>query len=212
MDTSTHKTLLRGGVEYAVRHEIKEKKLDIFLAAVRPDENGCWIWQKGRDRIGRYGSSSIGGITTGAHRVAYHIFKAPVITGYDVHHICKVPLCVNPDHLEMLSANEHAEVEAAARHKDVCKNGHDLTPENVYGDGTGRRIKYRKCRSEYHRRHIEKVGRKRDPNVCRRGHPYTDENVYWYQGRRYCRKCHSENTNRYYHAAQAKKQAAVSGN
>lgn len=38
----------------------------------------------------------------------------------------------------------------------------------------------------------ENSRRVRDRNThCRRGHAYDESNLYWYDGRRYCKKCHN---------------------
>lgn len=38
---------------------------------------------------------------------------------------------------------------------------------------------------------------------CPRGHEYSEENTRWYQGRRYCRACHKEQSLERYHARRA---------
>lgn len=66
-----------------------------------PDERGCWIWtgsSYGTD--GAYGQSYLDGRRLGAHRLSYLVFVGPVPAGLDVMHLCDVPKCVNPAHLE----------------------------------------------------------------------------------------------------------------
>jgi len=45
-----------------------------------------------------------------AHKVFWQEKNGPVPAGYDLHHKCRRPLCVNPDHLEPLTASDHQEL------------------------------------------------------------------------------------------------------
>ena len=42
-----------------------------------------------------------------AHRLLWSRENGPVPTGYDLHHTCENKLCVNPEHLELLSPKDH---------------------------------------------------------------------------------------------------------
>jgi hypothetical protein len=72
--------------------------------------NGCWIWKGAiRNRDG-YGTISLPGRPIrhlAAHRVAYEFIKGPIPEGMEIHHMCRVRDCVNPDHLEPLSREEN---------------------------------------------------------------------------------------------------------
>lgn len=66
------------------------------------DENGCWIWQKDKDRKG-YGKISRRAAGTQWAHIAYWIAaNGPRPTGRHIviDHLCRVPSCVNPKHLE----------------------------------------------------------------------------------------------------------------
>lgn len=55
----------------------------------------CHLWRYGKDADG-YGT--IRGAK--AHRLFYEAAKGPIAPGLDLDHLCRVPACVNPEHLE----------------------------------------------------------------------------------------------------------------
>lgn len=108
-----------------------------FWAKVDPDGD-CWIWQGGVSD-GRYGSfTPRKGKHVRAHRWAYeHLTQTVIPDGMVIDHICRRTLCVNPDHLDVVTQRENlmrAPSAVAAKHaaKTHCKNGHEFTPENTY--------------------------------------------------------------------------------
>jgi hypothetical protein len=73
----------------------------IFSNYILPEPNtGCWLWtgclntDTGYGRYGRYL----------AHRVSYVAHTGEILGDRVVHHKCGVRNCVNPDHLESMSA------------------------------------------------------------------------------------------------------------
>ncbi len=91
---------------------------------------GCWLWT-GPVHKG-YGKSS----GTTAHRHVWLALGHTIPAGLELDHLCRVPLCVNPDHLEPVTRAENIRRRALAL--VTCINGHDYTPENTYTrpDGT----------------------------------------------------------------------------
>jgi hypothetical protein len=69
--------------------------------AIDPD-TGCWNWLKyclnGYPMAGRFGR---------AHRAYYTIAHGPIPDGWDVHHLCRNPRCVNPQHLAAVDPRAH---------------------------------------------------------------------------------------------------------
>lgn len=74
----------------------------------RVDGSGCWLWLLAADKVG-YGLTHgpLRKIDQRAHRAAAKLAGREVPKGAHVHHRCKTPGCVNPDHLEVTSATLH---------------------------------------------------------------------------------------------------------
>jgi HNH endonuclease len=104
-----------------------------------PDD--CWMWTGAQDRHG-YGQISRGGRGEGhisAHRAVYEALVGPIPEGFDLDHLCRVPLCVNPTHLEPVTRGENtrrgllfATLEDKANKRTHCKRGHEFTEANTY--------------------------------------------------------------------------------
>lgn len=77
-----------------------------FEAKYSMDNDGCWIWTGATNGNG-WATFSVGGKAVLAHRYSYEIFKGPIPDGFEVTRTCEAPvgLCVNPDHLELVSNN-----------------------------------------------------------------------------------------------------------
>jgi hypothetical protein len=62
----------------------------------------CWLWT---------GRTSPKGYGTYGKRLAYHLLfellVEPVPAGLQLDHLCRVPACVNPDHLEIVTPREN---------------------------------------------------------------------------------------------------------
>jgi hypothetical protein len=69
-----------------------------FLDRVEIDENGCWIWQKGKHKQG-YGILTIKRKYMLSHRLSWEVFNGEIPKGLMVCHKCDVPSCCNPEHL-----------------------------------------------------------------------------------------------------------------
>lgn len=64
-------------------------------------ETGCWNWLKAV-------MECRGGYPSGRpHRKYWEAANGPIPVGHDVHHTCKNPRCVNPDHLEAIADRDH---------------------------------------------------------------------------------------------------------
>lgn len=66
----------------------------------------CWVWLRYTNPKG-YGQMSVDGRPRLAHRVFYERANGPIPDGLEPDHLCRVPSCVNPDHLEPVTATEN---------------------------------------------------------------------------------------------------------
>jgi hypothetical protein len=117
--------------------------LDRIAEKVATDDNGCLIWLgavRNNKAANPYGQIILDGRIVGAHRAMWFLIHGNMpAPGMDVDHLCRVTLCVHPDHLEVVS---HAENLRRGRKKierpdpSKCKSGlHDWIPENIRGAG-----------------------------------------------------------------------------
>jgi hypothetical protein len=79
----------------------------------------------------------------------------PVPVGKQIDHLCRVTLCVNPEHLEPVTCLENLlrgrTVNAANAAKTACVNGHPFDADNTYVAPDGTR-ECRICRTSARRR------------------------------------------------------------
>ena len=95
--------------------------------------DSCWNWKGSCD--GHYGLFRIGKKLFKAHRVAYEIKNGIISDDKHLDHLCRNKLCVNPNHLEIVTLRENIlrgnSVVAKNARKFQCKYGHEFTPENT---------------------------------------------------------------------------------
>ena len=59
----------------------------------------CWLWTGGKTGEG-YGVFSLHGRDVRAYRYAYELLVGAIQSGLFIDHLCRVPACVNPAHLQ----------------------------------------------------------------------------------------------------------------
>ncbi len=111
------------------------KTLTRFLSKVSKCENGCWIWTSTLNNKG-YARLFVNRKPILMHRWAYVFYKGTIPKGTELDHLCRVPRCVNPDHLEpvthrenILRGNAPAAIHARVTH---CPEGHPYSEANTY--------------------------------------------------------------------------------
>lgn len=89
----------------------------------------CWEWTGATNPNG-YGSVGVGNRKTAlAHRASYVAVIGKIAAGLTLDHICRNKLCVNTDHLEIVTRAENSRRRHAAQ--THCKEGHALSGENL---------------------------------------------------------------------------------
>jgi hypothetical protein len=117
-------------------------KID-FAGPVMPGmSSACWEWNGSRHGKG-YGHVSVAGRIRKAHRVVYELLVGPIPDGLQLDHLCRNRCCVNPDHLEPVTARTNirrGEANAAINaRKTHCDYGHPFAGENLRLDARGNR-------------------------------------------------------------------------
>ena len=115
----------------------------------------CWLWTASLNSDG-YGNFRFAGVSAKAHRIAYEMCVGPIPDGLELDHLCRIPSCVNPAHLDPVTHVENCRRGLAGKHgyhlrKTHCPRGHAYAGENLYA-----RNGQRDCRECIRRR-----GRKR---------------------------------------------------
>jgi hypothetical protein len=115
----------------------------------RVDENGCWIWQLAVTASG-YGHVGRAAYQGGAHRWVYQHLRGPIPEGMQLDHLCRVKVCVNPEHMEVVTGweNRRRGTSPIARYAAAthCVNGHPFDAANTRYAKRGNRIR-RQCRA-----------------------------------------------------------------
>lgn len=117
----------------------------------RITESGCWIWMG--SCVNGYGEVWWQGHRVKVHRLIYATLKEPIPLynpsrkgRMELDHLCRVPCCCNPEHLEHVSNSVNVRRGTAwhhvvAKHKAAthCQRGHAWTLENTYIEPNGKR-------------------------------------------------------------------------
>lgn len=114
---------------------------------------GCWLWTAAVDDDG-YGRVSWERRNRKAYRIVWTLLRGPIPSGLEPDHQCRVRLCVNPDHLELVT---HA-VNVARGHLGqtlrlkfsaprTCPQNHPIVGRNLIVSTTKAGHPNRKCRA-----------------------------------------------------------------
>ena len=98
---------------------------------IKGDE--CWLWTASGNGRG-YGKLFTEGRRFYAHRLSYEHYIGPIPEDKEIDHLCRVPACVNPAHLEPVTHQENmrrGKNGVLCVRKTHCPRGHPFTPENL---------------------------------------------------------------------------------
>lgn len=122
--------------------------VDTIWARMVLGPGDCWLWTgsvfKGYGQVGN----------DQPHRMAYQELIGEIPLGLQLDHLCRVPTCCNPWHLDPVTQAENNRRKWALYLR--CKNGHEFTETNIHRSAGRRRC--RECArgwsSDYRRRKV----------------------------------------------------------
>lgn len=79
----------------------------LLANSVIDSKTGCWLWIStinncGYGKINVYDHEKKCPVTKYAHRVSYELFKGVLRRGFELHHVCMLRHCINPEHLRQV--------------------------------------------------------------------------------------------------------------
>jgi hypothetical protein len=127
---------------------MSDHKQSLFMKKVSVNSKGCWIWTGYVNKTGYGCFHGHGNKTIRAHKFGYEMKNGPVPMGLQLDHLCRVKKCVNPDHLEAVTAKINSNRAPVIgfkinEMKTECPKGHIYNKENTYIGANG----WRKCRT-----------------------------------------------------------------
>ena len=88
---------------------------------------GCWVWFGPKAR--GYGHISYQGKKWRVHRLFYERHRGAIPTDRVIDHLCRNRSCVNPAHMELVTATDNTHRGVLSR--THCKRGHILAGMNL---------------------------------------------------------------------------------
>ena len=113
-------------------------------------EDECWLWIG--ESIQKTGYAQYG--TRLAHRVSWEITNGKIPRGMTIDHLCFVPLCMNPKHLEVVTLAENVR-RMNMLNRGRCRKGHVIRGlEDVYIRPDNGRSMCRSCMQARQRKEV----------------------------------------------------------
>lgn len=107
----------------------------LYLKISHDDRTGCWLWTGAL--AGPYALVDWQGVSCLGHRLAYKLLVGPIPFGLELDHLCRNRTCINPGHLEPLTAEENRRRAAFSR---VAHPSDDLAADIAMAAGMDTRV------------------------------------------------------------------------
>ena len=152
------------GIRTCGAHECRVRWANVRVRArlhrlLKLQPSGCLVWQGTKNDHG-YGQITWMGQLTYVHRLMYESYIGPIPDGLELDHLCRVPSCANPAHLEAVPHKVNSlrgvSPRAMQARQTHCIHGHAFDAHNTYIRKEGAR-QCRQCKAEWMRRRYRKV-------------------------------------------------------
>ena len=88
-----------------------------------------------------YGMAHRDGVNIRAHQAAWIDAGRELVAGMQLHHVCEEKLCVNVDHLVLITASDHARLHRPPREECLVCGSTNLRQHTRYGRADGWRCR-----------------------------------------------------------------------
>lgn len=185
---------------FVAGHQFRKVDTPEYHEEDRGFRTPCWIWDRRYSKWG-YGQKGENRVSTNAHIVYWKRKNGPVPEGCELHHMCEVRACANPDHVTPLTRQEHQQITAKILTGCAVKEIRDLRRwgmgqreiAEIYGvtrpniSMVTRGVTWDNYPGAVTRKGVVPV------THCKRGHEFTPENTHIAiqknVSRRVCRAC-----------------------
>lgn len=106
------------------------------IPSYRPSLGSCWIWEgsapNGYGQIQLSTTPCFGRrhAPLRVHRLTWMLANGPIPDELQIDHLCRVPRCVRPDHLEPVTSHVNS-LRSDRATRQFCIRGHEYTEENT---------------------------------------------------------------------------------
>lgn len=156
------------------------KSYERFISRISIAASGCWEMNGWHDRDG-YAHFHKSKHQSKAHRISYEFHKGAISKNLTIDHLCKNKCCVNPEHLEAVTAQENGRRHNAQGYKQWWSALSDVDKQ-IFIKNVSKKASQIAAAKKLAATH------------CRRGHEWKPETTYIApgNGHRRCNVCFAE--------------------